>query len=198
MRRGCPLGRQPAQSPDSNYRGWEPSKSRRRIRRSAAHSRGESLGHFPAAGDQRPDARQRLCRGRARLHDGLRHHPAHQLRARRGRDDRRDGRVLRHHGARRGADRTAAACDPGRRRSGGDPRLHGSRIHARARRLPAAAQGAATGAAHHGHRPVHHPAARRDDHLEPQPIAFPQIITGNAHPPSPTIRTARRSPTCRS
>jgi branched-subunit amino acid ABC-type transport system permease component len=39
-----------------------------------------------------------------------------------------------------------------RRRSGGDPRLHGSRIHARARRLPAAAQGAATGAAHHGHR----------------------------------------------
>ncbi len=74
----------------------------------ARRAPGESrCGHFPAAGDQRLDARQRLRRGRARLHDGLRHHPAHQLRARRGRDDRRDGVVLRDHPARR---RASWAC----------------------------------------------------------------------------------------
>ena len=60
-------------------------------------------GHLPAAAHQRPDAGQRLRRRRAGLHDGLRHHPADQLRPRRGGDDRRDGRVLRHHRARRRA-----------------------------------------------------------------------------------------------
>ena len=44
---------------------------------------------------------------RARLHDGVRHHPAHQLRARRGGDDRRDGRV---HGDHRAARPRTRAC----------------------------------------------------------------------------------------
>ena len=47
------------------------------------------------------------------LHDGVRDHPAHQLRARRGRDDRRDGRV---HGHRR-ADQREHGPAPDRRRA---------------------------------------------------------------------------------
>ena len=60
-----------------------------------------SLGHLSAADRQRPDARQRVRDRRARLHDGLRDHPAHQLRARRSGDDRRDGRAHGHQRARR-------------------------------------------------------------------------------------------------
>ena len=60
---------------------------------------------------ERADARQRVCRRGARLHDGLRDHPAHQLRARRSGDDRCDGRAVGHQCARRREPRLAAARD---------------------------------------------------------------------------------------
>ena len=78
----------------------------RRIRGDADRS-----GHLPAADRQRADARQRLRHRRAGLHDGVRHHPAHQLRARRGGDDRRDGRLHGHRRARRREHGPAAARD---------------------------------------------------------------------------------------
>ena len=159
---------------------------------------GGSCGHFPAADDQRPHAGQRVCGGRARLHDGVRDHPAHQLRARRSGDDRGDGRVLGHHRARRRAGRAATARDPDRRRAGRGAGLHGGRLHAGARRLPAAAQRAAARAADHGDRPVDHPAAPGDDHLEPQPDAVPADRHGHVVSTSPATPTARRSPMCRS
>ena len=54
-----------------------------------------------------------------------------------------------------------------------DPRLHAARLHDGARRLPAAARRAAPRAAHHRDRHLDHPAALRDDDLEPQPPRVP-------------------------
>jgi branched-chain amino acid transport system substrate-binding protein len=87
----------------------EPRKTTRRNKprttRQLAQERHRSVPFFlgvesrvdtlPAAGRQRADAGLRVRRGGARLHDGLRDHPAHQLRARRGGDDRLHGRLLR-------------------------------------------------------------------------------------------------------
>ena len=184
MRWGCPLGRQPAQSPDSKNRGRARPNRGGGIRRRAAHSRGESLGHFPAAGHQRPDARQRLRRRRARLHDGLRHHPAHQLRARRGRDDRRDGGVLRNH--RRSPGRTLGLPPLAIVVAGvlvAIPVCMGvgytlERVAYRPlRKAPRLAPLiTAIGA-------VDHPAAPRDDHLEPQSDRVPADHHRHAHPP---------------
>ena len=93
--------------------------------------------------------------------------------------------------------RLAAARDRHRRRAGRGSGLHGRRLHAGARRLPAAAHGAAARAPHHRDRPVDHPAAPRDDHLDPQSDRVSADHHRDADTTSPTTRTARRSPTCR-
>ncbi len=60
--------------------------------------------------------------------------------------------------------------------SGRHPGLHGDRVHHGEDRLPAAAQGAAPGAADHRHRHVDHPAERGADHLGPQLPHLPGLI----------------------
>ena len=154
----------------------------RHRRRCRFHLGGRSTGHLPAAGRQRPDARLRVRRRGARLHDGLRHHPAHQLRPRRGGDDRLHGRLL---GDR--ARSPAAACRRcvivrPRHRCGGAG-VHGGGLHGGAHRLPPAAQRAAPGAADHRDRRVDHPAAPGAARLEPQHHRLPADHRAEALPP---------------
>ena len=135
-------------------------------------------GYLRPADHQRAGARQRLCAGRARLHDGLRDHQPDQLRPRRGADGRRADELDGGHGARRlGPARLGAAADlPGRR----GRRLLGAQLRDREDRLPAAAQRAAPGAAHHGdgHEPA--PADAGDDHLEAELQVVPDPAAGRS------------------
>ena len=165
----------------------------------AAATRRLASGHLPAADRQRADARQRLRDRRARLHDGVRHHPAHQLRARRSRDDRRDGRL---HGHRR-ADRRQHRAAAGRRSC--SPAL-----------LVAIPVCMAVG--YTLERVAYRPL-RRAPRLAPlitaiglsiilqhlamiiwsrNPLPYPQIVQTVSVSPDRQSRTARRSPTCRS
>src|SRR5919197_3795954 len=123
-------------------------------------------GYVPAADHQRTDRGKRVRRRGARLHDGLRHHPAHQFRARRSGDDRRDGRLHRDQCAR--ALRAAAAHDRPHRHRLCHPGVHAGRLCDGASRLSAAAPCAAPRAAHHRDRRGDHPAASRAPQLEPQ------------------------------
>ena len=91
---------------------------------------GAVRGYIPAADHQRSHAGQRLRAGRTRLHDGLRHHRPDQFRARRSRDDRRDGRPVGHHRPGRLARHAACGSDHPRRPDGRDPGLHGDRATA--------------------------------------------------------------------
>ena len=125
-------------------------------------------GYIPAADHQRSHARQRLCAGRTRLHDGLRHHRPDQFRARRSRDDRRDGRPVGDHRAGRLARHAAGGSDHPRRPDRRDPGLRGDRLQHGKDRLPAVAPRAAARAADHGHRHVDRAAERRADGLGPQ------------------------------
>ena len=122
-----------------------------------AQSRGSNpppvhRGHLHSATRQRHHARQRVCDRGARLHDGLRHHPAHQLRARRGRDDRRDGRLHGDHRARGRRRASAADRDPRHCDAVRDPGVHDGRLRDGAGCLPAAAQCAPARAADHRDR----------------------------------------------
>ena len=87
--------------------------------------RGASHGHFRSAAHQRPDHRLDLRAHRARLHDGLRHPAADQLRARRHLHGRRVRRLL--HRAPR------SALPPSRRSWGSASTLVGSMVDRRAR-----------------------------------------------------------------
>ena len=138
-------------------------------------------GHLPAAAHQRPDAGQRVRAGRAGLHDGLRHHRTDQLRPRRGRDDRCDGGALGDHRAARARSLPLpAVLHHPRRAVRRHRRLHGDRLQHGEDRLPAAAQGAAPGAADHRDRHVDHPAERRADDLGPQLPHLPAAVRADA------------------
>jgi hypothetical protein len=124
-------------------------------------------GHPAAADHQRPHHRQRVCRGGARLHHGLRRDPVDQLRPRRSGDGRRHGGLF---GDRRAGRRLpATAGDRAGRRACGGAGLHAARLWPGARRLPPAAPRAAPSAADHGDRHVHHPATPGAADLGPQP-----------------------------
>ena len=89
------------------HRACRRGYNRPHVGRPTGRLKGSRPGHLPAADHQRAHARQRVRHRGAGLHDGVRHHPAHQFRARRSRDDRRDGRV---HGHRRADQREHRAC----------------------------------------------------------------------------------------
>ena len=144
----------------------------RRHLRPCAQGQEQFINALTIGGDLRPD--------RARLHDGLRHHRAHQLRPRRSlhvRLVRRRGALLTTLGF------TGAITDPlaaGRRRSCSPSGLdagHGRRRRRdRAPRLPAPAQRPAPGPADHRDRRVVHPPEHRlrgDQQLDRH---MPQII----------------------
>ena len=145
----------------------------------------------PGAVRQCADHRRHLRAHRAGLHDGLRHHRAHQLRPRRdlhGRRVRRAGFLLTTLGF-TGADQRPGACwswcwsltSSCRCRDGPPRRRH------RALRLPAAAERAAPGAADHRHRRVVHPPEHHPVWSRPRRRTVPQIYPGQ-----PVHRALRR------
>src|SRR5437899_6488995 len=117
-----------------------------------------SLGGPRPADDQRPHSRGRLRADRARLHDGVRHHRAHQLRARRRvhAGPLQLARLVRAARGDQDADRLAAADDPAARVHPDDADHLGAQRRDRPRRLPAAPALDAPVAADHGDRRVLH------------------------------------------
>ena len=120
---------------------------------------------------QRPDDRRDLRPGRARLHDGLRDHRAHQLRPRRRVHGRRLRVAVRAHqrprpdGLGRPASTQIVFVLVDRRSPSTMPSIGLLGVDDRAVRLPAAAQRAAPRPADHRDRRVVHPAEPHPDHL---------------------------------
>src|SRR5439155_2210743 len=118
----------------------------------------ERMGGPRPANDQRAHPWGRLRADRARLHDGLRHHRAHQLRARRRLHAGPVHLALVVHAPRRDedADGLAAPDDSAARLHPDDAHHRGAQRRDRPRRLPAAPALDAPGAADHRDRRVVH------------------------------------------
>jgi len=153
-----------------------PGSVRERPQGGTARTAGRIYGIFPSALFRGAFTRQRVRPHRPGLHDGVRHHRAHQLRPRRDLHDRRV------HGPHRGrgVDRpgTAHAVHPGHRADHRGPVLRRLRVYGGENRLQAPARRAQAGSAHLGHRHVHPAAELHHARADPGLSALPQAHPG--------------------